>query len=132
MRKTLLFIFLLLSATLVKAGVLEGLMDFVRDMHGNPVIIEQDDQHTRIKMADSCYYDVYTPLSADTIVLIQTVCAPICSSCVHVYSKEWELIHSIEPACGGIFPEAEYHDGHVVWHDNTPLYLDEEEKKRIQ
>lgn len=131
--RRLLFPIVLLCSIMAVADPIEGMMDFVRSLHGNPTIVEQTDDHMRVRMADSCYYDLYTPVEADTIVLIQTVCAPICSSCVRVYSKEWKALHNLLPTCGGIFPEAKFVDGHILWTDNTPLFLDEEEnKKRVE
>ena len=131
MRKLLLSI-LLLSAVTLQDDPIGPLFAIIEDLHGKAEILEETEGHMRIRMADSCYYDVHTSPEADSIIVIQTVCAPICSSCVRVYNKEWELRNTPRPTCGGIFPEAEFRDGQIIWHDNTPEYLDDEEKKRLE
>lgn len=105
-------------------------MAFLRDLHGNPEVIEQTEDYMYIQMAEGCYYRVYSPAAVDSIVVIQAVCAPICSSCVRVYNKEWQFLRSIGPDRSGIFLEAEYRDGQIYWVDHTPEYLDDEEKNR--
>lgn len=75
----------------------------------------------------------------DSTLVIQTMCEPICSSCARIYNKEGEVIRAIEPPYrDAIFPEAtlSYPDGDstlapvIIWTDNTPLLLDDEEKKQ--
>lgn len=112
------------------ADPVKQLMSFVQNLGGSPEITEETDDHVRIRMADSCYYDIH--MAQDTIVVIQTACAPICSSCVRVYNKEWEELHQLWPTVSGIFPEAAYRDGQVYWTDNTAMYLDEEERQRMK
>ncbi|MBR6017957.1 MAG: DUF3256 family protein [Paludibacteraceae bacterium] len=129
MKKALLFIALLV-ANLVIADPVEPLMEFLRDLHGAPEILEQTEEYLYVRMAEECYYHVYSPAEADSIVLIQTVCAPICSSCVRVYNKEWELLRQVWPTRRGIFQEATFRDGQIYWIDHTSEYLDEEEKQR--
>ena len=131
MKKLLFPILLLLLAGIAWASdPIKPLLTFLPDLHGNPEILEETDDHVHIRMADSCYYDIH--MTQDTIVVIQTACAPICSSCVRVYNKEWELLHQLSPTVSGIFPEAEYRDGRVYWTDNTAMYLDEEERQRMK
>ena len=59
-----------------------------------------------------------TLLTNDSILVIHTVCAPICSSHVRVYSKEWEEIGVLKAPFRSIFPEAYIEDGKLLWRDN--------------
>ena len=54
----------------------------------------------------------------DSVVVIHTVCAPICSSHVRVYNKEWEYIGTIKPDFKSAFPEAYIQDEKLYWRDN--------------
>jgi hypothetical protein len=54
----------------------------------------------------------------DSIVVIHTVCAPICSSHVRVYNKEWLLVGEAQPPFRSAFPEAYIEDGKLLWRDN--------------
>ncbi len=56
----------------------------------------------------------------DTIIVIHTACAPICSSCALAYDKEWNYIGNIIPPIKTAFPEAYIEDGHLQWRDNDP------------
>ena len=130
MKKLLFPIFLLLIASMAWADPVKQLMSFVQNLGGSPEITEETDDHVRIRMADSCYYDIH--MAQDTIVVIQTACAPICSSCVRVYNKEWVVLRQPAPTESGIFLEAAYRDGQVYWTDNTAMYLDEEERQMLK
>lgn len=59
-----------------------------------------------------------TLVLGDSIVVIHTVCAPICSSHARVYNKEWQLIGVLEPPFKSAFPEAYIEDDRVLWRDN--------------
>ncbi len=61
-----------------------------------------------------------TIVLGDSIIVIHTVCAPICSSCAHVYNKDGEKIGTIEPPFHSAFPEAYIENNHVMWRDNDP------------
>ena len=54
----------------------------------------------------------------DSILVIHTVCAPICSSHVRVYNKAWEEIGVLKAPFRSIFPEAYVEDGKLLWRDN--------------
>ncbi len=56
----------------------------------------------------------------DSIIVIHTVCAPICSSCARVYNKEWQFLGNITPPIQTAFPEAYIEDGKLLWRDNDP------------
>ena len=59
-----------------------------------------------------------TLITNDSIIVIHTVCAPICSSYARVYNKEWEEIGTLKPPFKSPFPEAYIEDGKVLWRDN--------------
>jgi hypothetical protein len=59
-----------------------------------------------------------TIVLGDSIIVIHTVCAPICSSHVRVYNKEWKFIGTIKPYFKSVFPEAYVQDNKLYWRDN--------------
>ncbi len=77
-----------------------------------------------------------TLMSADTAIVITTACAPICSSVARVYAINkvsedavWTFIRTIPaPDEHAVFQEAYFDNGHLLWRDNTPDMLDDEEK----
>lgn len=54
----------------------------------------------------------------DSIIVIHTVCAPICSSHARIYNKEWEEIGVLKPPFKSAFPEAYIKEGKILWRDN--------------
>ena len=68
-----------------------------------------------------------TLATGDSIIVIHTVCAPVCSSCARVYNKEWTLIGTLTPPFRSPFPEAYIENGRLLWRDNYPQLLDEDE-----
>ena len=68
-----------------------------------------------------------TLVTGDSIIIIHTVCAPVCSSCARVYNKDWQLIGALTPPFQSPFPEAYIEDGKLLWRDNYPQLLDEDE-----
>ena len=54
----------------------------------------------------------------DSIIVVHTVCAPICSSRVRVFNKEWQEIGILRAPFNSIFPEAYIQDRKVLWRDN--------------
>ena len=68
----------------------------------------------------------------DSALVVETVCAPICSSTARVYNKVSNaLIRVVPPTCSGIFPYAWIENGELHWRDNTEQILDEEEKHHL-
>ena len=59
-----------------------------------------------------------TLLTNDSILVIHTVCAPICSSHVRVYNKEWQYLGALKAPFKSAFPEAYIEDGKILWRDN--------------
>ena len=62
-----------------------------------------------------------TLILADSIIVIHTVCAPICSSHVRVYNKEWKEVGTMKAPFKSAFPEAYIEDGKLLWRDNDTL-----------
>ena len=59
-----------------------------------------------------------TIVFGDSVVVVHTVCAPICSSHVRVYNKEWKEIGILKAPFRSPFPEAYIEDGKLLWRDN--------------
>ena len=59
-----------------------------------------------------------TLITNDSIIVIHTVCAPICSSHARVYNKEWQLIGVLKPPFKSAFPEAYIEENKLLWRDN--------------
>ena len=59
-----------------------------------------------------------TLLTNDSILVIHTVCAPICSSHVRVYNKEWLEIGVLKAPFRSSFPEAYIENNKLLWRDN--------------
>ncbi len=95
-----------------------------------PEILAIDSNHTRLQMADSCYLDLvdYT----DSLLVVRTVCAPVCSSVAAIYSTDGRILRTLQPATDGIFPEAYIENGVLLWRDNTMEILDDSERKSIE
>ena len=70
-----------------------------------------------------------TLVTGDSIIVIHTVCAPVCSSCARVYNKEWTLIGTLTPPFHSPFPEAYIENGRLLWRDNYPQLLDDNERR---
>lgn len=72
-------------------------------------------------------------LGTDTLLVVETACAPICSSIVRVYDLSWNYIGMLQsPFTSAVFPEAYIENKRLYWRDNTPLMLDDEEKKHLK
>ncbi len=62
-----------------------------------------------------------TLATGDSIIVIETACAPICSSRARVYNKEGKEIGILRPPFAhAVFPEAYIEDDKIRWRDNTP------------
>ena len=59
-----------------------------------------------------------TLLTNDSILVIHTVCAPICSSHVRVYNKEWQYLGVLKAPFTSAFPEAYIENNNLLWRDN--------------
>jgi len=97
-------------------------------MEAAPTVQYTEDNYTRFQTKDSCTIEVLD--YGDSALVVQTVCAPICSSNARVYNMDNKVIRTIRPAVDGVFPYAWIEDGVLRWRDNTVEMLDEQEKKR--
>ena len=68
------------------------------------------------------------PYHGDTILVIETACAPICSSIARAYNKEMKPLGIFPPNPTMQLPEAYIEDNQLKWRDNYVLLLDEEGK----
>jgi hypothetical protein len=59
-----------------------------------------------------------TLVCGDSIIIIHTVCAPICSSRARIINKEGQEIGVLQPPFKSAFPEAYIENGKVLWRDN--------------
>lgn len=59
-----------------------------------------------------------TLLTNDSILVIHTLCAPICSSHVRVYNKEWQYLGALKAPFKSAFPEAYIENNKILWRDN--------------
>ena len=90
---------------------------------GTDVEIQQEGPHTVYTISENAFIETYE-YESDSTLVIETVCAPICSSRARVYNKEWLLLHSYDTPADAIFPEAKVDSlGHLMWQDNSSLLL---------
>ena len=79
-------------------------------------------ERRNVNASDSTYTSITSSRDTlcihDSILVIHTVCAPICSSHVRVYNKEWKEIGLLKAPFRSIFPEAYVEDGKLLWRDN--------------
>lgn len=94
------------------------------------VPLELTDSLLRIQITDGVEYSWW--VCADGIVFVQTVCAPVCSSVVGLYDAGWTWLHDLKPDMEALFVSAHVENGKLVYTDETPLLLDEEEKKHYK
>lgn len=59
-----------------------------------------------------------TLITNDSIIVIHTICAPICSSHARVYNREWQEIGVLKAPFKSAFPEAYIEEGKILWRDN--------------
>lgn len=98
-------------------------------MEMQPVITTVEGDYAHYTLRDSSVVEVME--YADSALVVQTVCAPVCSSIARVYNKETNtVIRVVKPTCGGVFPFAWIENGELHWRDNTDEILDEQEKKK--
>ena len=112
------FILLLsLNISAAEVNVVKQLIEDVTRLGGHPEVTEERADYVRVQLTESSYAEMLE--QGDSIILIQTVCAPECSSCARVFNKEWKFLYYIEPTIKSIFPLASFDEGQVVWLDNN-------------
>ena len=80
-------------------------------LNSNAVASELQNDHEVTSVHD-------TLLTNDSILVIHTVCAPICSSHVRVYNKEWQYLGALKAPFKSAFPEAYIENNKLLWRDN--------------
>ena len=72
-------------------------------------------------------------LNNDSVLIIVTVCAPVCSSYVTVENAKGDEIGKIRsPFLDAVFPEAYIEDRRLKWRDNTWMMMDEDERRWME
>ncbi len=130
MKRTRLYIFfaLVCSHAYATAPVVDQWLQDAIALGSTPLVEEEAGNYSRIRMADSCYLEVQD--MGDSLLVVRTVCAPICSSAAALYTPSGQLLHPVLPTTtAAVFPEAHIVSGTLVWTDNTTEILDENEKK---
>ena len=98
-------------------------------MDAPPLRVVDEGNYQRYVTQDSCTIEVLD--YGKKALVVQTVCAPICSSTARVYNtKTNKLVQEMKPTVDGVFPYAWIENGQLYWRDNTFEMLDEEEKRR--
>ena len=124
MKKQLLFILLTLLPACIFAqeSVLERIIADVQALGGSPEIVIEQGAYAKVRLADSCYLETYH--YGDSILLVQTVCAPLCSSVARMYDSQWTLLHPILAPDAYTLPQAFIDsNGAIRWQEN---YKEEE------
>lgn len=99
--------------------IIAGLISVITAMHGQVDTLAMTETYAKYRMADSCF--VETLSYPDSTLVIETVCAPICSSHARIYNKEWEIIRTIAaPYPDASFVEAKIENGKIEWIINDP------------
>ena len=93
------------------------LLENYRGLGGKPEVLDRTENYMHVSLSDSAYFEMFV---ADNIIVVYTVCAPVCSSCARVYNKELEFLFPLDPPFVSIFPLAtmDRETGRIVWTDN--------------
>ena len=119
MKKQLLFILLTLLPACIFAqeSVLERIIADVQALGGTPEVLIEQGAYAKVRLADSCYLETYH--YGDSILLVQTVCAPLCSSVALMYDSRWTLLHPIPAPDAYTLPQAFIDsNGGIRWQEN--------------
>ena len=119
MKKQLLFILLTLLPACIFAqeSVLERIIADVQALGGSPEVVIEQGAYAKVQLADSCYLETYH--YGDSILLVQTVCAPLCSSVAQMYDSRWTLLHLIPAPDAYTLPQAFIDsNGDIRWQEN--------------
>lgn len=76
------------------------------------------DKSMCLAVAEGVEYDWL--VENNTIIFIQTLCSPVCSSVVAEYDMNWQFIRLIRPNVAGVFVRAYIEDDRLVFVDMTP------------
>lgn len=118
MKQNLLLILLtfLPIFSFAQESVLEQIITDVFALDGSPEVEARNNSYF-VKLADSCYLETYH--YGDSILLVQTVCAPLCSSVARMYDSQWTLLHPIPAPNAYTLPQAFIDEnGTIRWQEN--------------
>ena len=103
--------------TMAQESVLERIIADVLALGGTPEVVVEEDTYCKVRVADSCYLETYH--YGDSILLVQTVCAPLCSSVAQMYDSDWTLLHPIAAPADYTLPQAFIApNGTIRWQEN--------------
>ena len=86
-------------------------------MGGSPEVEIEEGAYAKVRLADSCYLETYH--YGDSILLVQTVCAPLCSSVARMYDSHWTLLHPVPAPEAYTLPQAIINEnGNICWQEN--------------
>ena len=103
--------------TMAQESVLERIIADVQALGGTPEVVVEEDTYCKVRLADSCYIETYN--YGDSILLVQTVCAPLCSSVAQMYDSRWTLLHHIPAPDAYTLPQAFIDsNGDIRWQEN--------------
>ena len=106
----------------------QGMTDSVENIYGGKSrVTSVTDNYICAQVAEGFMLELLSDTAG--FYLIQTSCAPICSSIVKRYIANWMFQQRIMPENNAAFMRATVVENRIVWSDETPLLLDEEEKK---
>ena len=103
--------------TMAQESVVERIIADVQALGGTPEVVVEEDTYCKVRVADSCYLETY--LYGDSILLVRTVCAPLCSSVAQMYDSDWMLLHPIAAPADYTLPQAFIApNGTIRWQEN--------------
>ena len=103
--------------TFAQESVVERIIADVQALGGTPEVVVEEDTYCKVRLADSCYIETYN--YGDSILLVQTVCAPLCSSVAQMYDSDWTLLHPIAAPAEYTLPQAFIMpNGTIRWQEN--------------
>ena len=120
-RALFIVLFFLPICVFSQESVLEQIIADVHAVGGSPEVEIEEGAYTKVRLADSCYIETYH--YGDSILLVQTVCAPLCSSVVRMYDSQWTLLHPVLAPDNYTLPQAFINtNGTLRWQEN---YMEE-------
>ncbi len=120
-RTLLIVLFFLPISIFSQESVLEQIIADVQAVGGSPEVEIEEGAYAKVRLADSCYLETYH--YGDSILLVQTVCAPLCSSVARMYDSQWTLLHPVPAPEAYTLPQAFINtNGTLRWQEN---YIEE-------
>lgn len=116
-RALLIVLFFLPICVFSQESVFEQIIADVQAVGGSPEVEIEEGAYAKVRLADSCYLETYH--YGDSILLVQTVCAPLCSSVAQMYDSHWALLHPVPAPEAYTLPQAIINkNGNICWQEN--------------